>query len=148
MNSVEYLKHHKISDRTGHPSHNGVDRVDSSSEANRRLAAHHAQSVQQPHSDGNTKHKYDLPMSSYHPVISQDFNPLKTTMGQADDDIPNESALYRQINQTSSDMQQYRQPVSDRTSAQHRQPSEKQYVQNMPATEKGSIKGHHSSQAS
>ena len=69
-------------------------------------------------------------------------------MGQADDDIPNESALYRQINQTSSDMQQYRQPVSDRTSAQHRQPSEKQYVQHMPATEKGSIKGHHSSQAS
>ena len=37
-------------------------------------------------------------MSSYYPVMSTDFNPLKTTMGN--DDIPNESALYRQINQT------------------------------------------------
>jgi hypothetical protein len=60
-----------------------------------------------------------MPLSSYHPVISQDFNPLKTTMGNVDDDLPNESALYRQINQTSSDMQ-YRQPVSDRISAQPR----------------------------
>lgn len=40
-------------------------------------------------------------------------------MGNVDDDLPNESALYRQINQTSSDMQ-YRQPVSDRISAQPR----------------------------
>jgi hypothetical protein len=49
-------------------------------------------------------------MSSYHPVISQDFNPLKTTIGNADD-TPNDSALYRQINQSSNDMQ-YRPPGS------------------------------------
>jgi hypothetical protein len=75
-------------------------------------------------------------MSSYHPVISQDFNPLKTTMGHVEDDIPNESALYRQINQTGSDMQ-YRVATSDRNSAQFRQNSEKEapYAQ-MTAAEK------------
>jgi hypothetical protein len=132
--------HHKLpadySDR--HQRLDGKEKIDGSSSSQRNFASaqHHAQSVQQPSSENPSKSKYDLPMSSYHPVISQDFNPLKTTMGHVEDDIPNESALYRQINQTGSDMQ-YRPTTSDRNSAQFKPHSEKDtaYAQ-MTAVEK------------
>ena len=45
------------------------------------------------HSDTSHRPTGEAAPSSYHPVISQDFNPLKTTIGNQDDDIPNSSGL-------------------------------------------------------
>lgn len=146
MTKMEYQRQRQMTEYSQKQTHQHQvveGKIDDSLEQKRNYAsAQHAQSHQQS-SDGPSKSKYDLPMSSYHPVISQDFNPLKTTMGQADDDLPNESALYRQINQSSNDMH-YRAPTgSDRSLNNNykvaQQAPTPQYGQMV--TEKGSYKG-------
>ena len=53
------------------------------------LALSHVVSQQNPASARNTAGEAP---SSYHPVVSQDFNPLKTTLGNQEDEIPNSSS--------------------------------------------------------
>jgi hypothetical protein len=72
--SIEYQKHRKMTEFVGRQRqahHETTDNAHAQPDSSRFGAAqHHVQSVQPVSEGAQIKGKYDLPMSSYHPVIS------------------------------------------------------------------------------